>query len=366
MELTRRQFIASAAAGLSALAVGGPAALGDGGPGKYSGEELGTMKEELVRRMKAFGAYDVRIADPAWGFEHGLPESDPLAIWPECRAILVAIVPNPPDFTFIPEWERNPEDIRKIANNVSPGNTRINTINHLVPPIMGKALPAGGRYLMSRGFQVEMGTGPKRRRRGRKKEELQYKMCAYEAGIGVYGRSGFILHPELGNRICIMPLMTDAPLPPDGRIEMETGCHDCGECVKACPAGSYDLEKAYPESYSMRTCARNRNELLMKEGTLCQCCFAACKSPKKSDEELLRWLKDAGAEVERKAKASPEGRIRSKVDRFHRAFRKWREAGGDPAPVVRIMKQFGPMMKKGRFDEAEALIDRAMEIFEKR
>jgi hypothetical protein len=29
---------------------------------------------------------------------------------------------------------------------------------------------------------------------------LPEKLCAYEAGLGVYGRSGLILHPELGNR----------------------------------------------------------------------------------------------------------------------------------------------------------------------
>ncbi|MHC4601100.1 MAG: twin-arginine translocation signal domain-containing protein [Planctomycetota bacterium] len=365
MDMTRREFIAAAAAGVSALAIGGGYALGDEGAGRFTRKELEAMKAGLVGRMKEYGAYDVRIADPLRGFEYGLPESDPLVVWPECRSIICVVVPNPPDFTYIPECERNPEDIRKIANNVSPSNTRINTINHLVPPVMGQALPAGGRYLMGRGFRVETGTGPRRRRRrGRKEPELQYKMCAYEAGIGVYGRAGFIMHPELGNRICIMTLMTDAPLPPDGRIDMTPECNvECGNCVKSCPGGAYDLEKAYPDSYSMRTCARHRNKVLMAEGTLCQSCFAICKSCKKSDEDLEQWLKDKAVEVDQKAKASPEGRIRDKVEKFHEAFRKWREAGNSPAPVVRIMKDFEPLIKRGEYREAEALIDRAMEIF---
>jgi epoxyqueuosine reductase QueG len=34
------------------------------------------------------------------------------------------------------------------------------------------------------------------------------KLCAYEAGLGVYGRSGLIIHPELGNRIGIAVILT--------------------------------------------------------------------------------------------------------------------------------------------------------------
>jgi ferredoxin len=365
MDMTRREFIASTAAGISALALGGPHALGRGDPEKYTKEELVKMKEEVVRRMKEFGAYDVRIADPTRGFEHGLPERHPMKIWPECRSVLSVIVPNPPDKTFVPENERNEEDIRRIANNVAPGNTRIYTINRRVPPLMSRALPAGGRFLMQRGFRVETGTGPKKKSSGGKKEELQYKLCAYEAGIGVYGRSGFIVHPELGNRMCILALMTDAPLPPDGKREVKLGCEDCGECVKSCPAGSYDLKKTYPESYDMRTCARNRHKVLMTEGTLCQSCFATCKACKTTDIELEWWLEDKSAEVARKVLASPEGRLPGKVEKFHRAFRKWREAGGDPTPVVRLMRDFEPLIKKGRLREAEALIDRAMELMKK-
>jgi epoxyqueuosine reductase QueG len=162
-----------------------------------------------------------------------------------------------------------------------------------------------------------------------------------------------------------MALMTDAPLPPDEKRTVELTCEDCGECAKRCPAGAYDLNKTYPDSYDLKTCARHRNEVLMTRGALCQRCFVVCKSCKKSDLELERWLKDKAAEVEQKAKASPEGRLPGKVEKFHRAFGKWREAGNDPAPVVRIMRRFDPLIREGRYEEAEALIDRAMKIFEK-
>jgi epoxyqueuosine reductase QueG len=363
MNLTRRQFIVSTAAGAAAMAIDWQAALGQEPAGKGYGEEMEKMKQELVGRMKGFGAYDVRVADPARGFEHGLPERHPLKLWPGCRSVIVVVTPNAPDFSYIPEDKRNPQDIRRIATDVSPNNTRIYTINRLVPPVMGKALPAGGRFLMRRGFRVKDGAGPKAGRPRGEKEQLQYKMCAYEAGIGVYGRSGFIMHPELGNRICIMTLMTDAPLPPDGKREVKLDCDDCGECVKACTAGAYDAEKIYPDSYDLRTCAGNRNEVLMGKGILCQRCYEVCRASKKTDTELKGWLTARAVEVERKAEESPEGRLPAKVEKFHTAFREWREAGGDPAPVVRIMKDFEPLIRQGKYREAEALIDRAMEIF---
>ena len=160
MKLTRRQFMATAAAGAAALAVDWPAALGQEPGEKSSKEDPVKLKEEMVRRMIEYGAWEVRVADPAQGFEHGVAERHPLKIWPDCKAVIVVITPNAPDFSYIPEDKRNPEDIRKIATDVSPDNTRIYTINRLVPPLMSKALPAGGRVLMRRGFRVENQTGP--------------------------------------------------------------------------------------------------------------------------------------------------------------------------------------------------------------
>lgn len=49
-------------------------------------------------------------------------------------------------------------------------------------------------------------------------------------------------------------------------------------------------DKDYPTSYTVTTCVQSRNEALMKEGGLCQNCFAECPASGKSDEELTVWL----------------------------------------------------------------------------
>ncbi len=47
---------------------------------------------------------------------------------------------------------------------------------------------------------------------------LPEKLSAYGTGLGVYARSGLILHPELGNRIVIGAFLTDVRLEPDGKL----------------------------------------------------------------------------------------------------------------------------------------------------
>ena len=49
---------------------------------------------------------------------------------------------------------------------------------------------------------------------------------------------------------------------------------------------------------------------------------------------------------------------------FDGKFKEWQEAGGNPHRVARIMQDFEPMLNQGRYQEAEALLDRAIEFFE--
>ena len=83
---------------------------------------------------------------------------------------------------------------------------------------------------------------------------LQLKLSAFEAGIGVYGRSGLIIHPVLGNRIRFGGILTDAVLEPGRRLEGFDPCEDCGRCIEMCPAKAFDLTKRYPYSFSQEKC----------------------------------------------------------------------------------------------------------------
>ena len=112
------------------------------------------------------------------------------------------------------------------------------------------------------------------------------KLAAFEAGIGVYGRSGVLIHPVLGSRMALSAIMTDAVLEPDGRLESFEPCKNCDLCIKMCPAEAYDPAKSYPHSWSRETCAPKRAEI-EKSGLYCHNCFAVCPAGKLEDEELF-------------------------------------------------------------------------------
>jgi epoxyqueuosine reductase len=118
-------------------------------------------------------------------------------------------------------------------------------------------------------------------------------LCAYEAGLGVYGRSGLILHPVLGNRITIETLLTDAVLPPDKPLKNFDPCGDCeGLCAKACPGRAFDLAKFYPESWTPAKCRVARERLAGREVS-CGACWAVCPACTIPDDWLIGTLRVA-------------------------------------------------------------------------
>lgn len=131
----------------------------------------------------------------------------------------------------------------------------------------------GLEYLQARGYSFSF-------------LQPQLKLSAFEAGIGVYGRSGLIIHPLLGNRMRLGAIMTDAVLAPDGRLEGFEPCANCDLCITRCPAKAFDPAKHYPHSWSREKCTSKRTDTA-KNGLYCHNCFAVCPAGKLKDEELL-------------------------------------------------------------------------------
>jgi len=74
---------------------------------------------------------------------------------------------------------------------------------------------------------------------------LSFKMAAYLAGLGVFGKGGFLVHPRLGPLNILTCMLTDAPLKCDAPLKMDV-CGDCFECIKSCKYGAFKKES---ESY---------------------------------------------------------------------------------------------------------------------
>jgi epoxyqueuosine reductase QueG len=68
---------------------------------------------------------------------------------------------------------------------------------------------------------------------------LSFKMACYLAGLGVFGKGGFLVHPRLGPINVLACILTDAPLKYGTPLKIDV-CRNCVECIKACKYGAFE------------------------------------------------------------------------------------------------------------------------------
>jgi epoxyqueuosine reductase QueG len=72
---------------------------------------------------------------------------------------------------------------------------------------------------------------------------LSFKMAAYLAGLGVFGKGSFIVHSKLGPLNVLACILTDAQLEYGKPLNVDV-CKDCMECIKACKYGVFKKESS--------------------------------------------------------------------------------------------------------------------------
>ena len=70
--------------------------------------------------------------------------------------------------------------------------------------------------------------------------------------------------------------------------------------------------------------------------------------------------------VSPEATAGPSESIQQKMQQVQQGIQRWQHAGRDPSPVGRIMQEFEPLMQAGKFQEAEAVLDRALALLDEK
>lgn len=68
---------------------------------------------------------------------------------------------------------------------------------------------------------------------------LSLKHAAVAAGLGAFGRSGQVYHPQYGSRLRLAAVVTDAALPPDPVNDALPCPPRCNACQKACPPQAF-------------------------------------------------------------------------------------------------------------------------------
>jgi epoxyqueuosine reductase QueG len=115
---------------------------------------------------------------------------------------------------------------------------------------------------------------------------LSHKMVATRAGVGWIGKSALLVTPELGPRLRLTSVLTNAPLKV-GNPVVESSCGSCQECVKACP-----VEAIRGETWSQKSdradlldvdrCAMKIDGGKIEVGApVCGVCMQVCPKGKK-------------------------------------------------------------------------------------
>lgn len=231
------------------------------------------LKQRLIAEMKRVGAYDVRMADPRIGFEHAQAGQHPLEIMSDCRTVVAfAVAKNDvPDTTYVGARRSVAQQPDEWTANLAVEDPSM-YLGHRVSLLMAAYVILKAQSLLTReGFKVV-----ERFDKTAVKPTLQLKLCAFEAGLGVYGRSGLILHTELGNGMVLGAFLTDAVMSPDGRSGAGDPCGDCRLCVDNCPARAYGPNGEYHGCWSRERCDAACRRLVAEGYSTCNLCWIVC------------------------------------------------------------------------------------------
>jgi len=225
----------------------------------------------------------VRVADPHKGFEKTLEGCHPLDIMKDCRSVVVFAFNIGLDYYLSMDYQN--KNIR---------------LGHLYRDWTGLQLIS---FLRMKGYdarEVPLGFVDE----GKKIARMSFKVAAYEAGIGVFGRPGIIITPEYGPRVNLGVVLTDAKLEPDGHMTGFNPCNNCTICVENCPAKAIREDLSPPSGFRRDRCVGFfdwiRKETKDRDMT-CGYCYEQCPAGElvKETVKIRRWnkLTDADANL---------------------------------------------------------------------
>jgi epoxyqueuosine reductase len=248
------------------------------------------LKNEVNDALRNLGAFKVGVADPQKGFVEALDGCHPRNVMKSCRSVIVYAFNIGMDYYTALDYEHN---------NIRLGHLyRDWTGLQLITFLRKKGLDAAE---VPREFADEKN----------RIALLSFKLAAYEAGIGVFGRPSIIITPEYGPKINIGVVLTDAILKPDGRTENFSPCEHCNVCTRNCPVNAIRSDVPPPKGFDRNKCVSFVDWLKEKtdgQVKLCGICFNKCPAGKVVHETLAvgKWTTLNDLEIEDRKKLATQ------------------------------------------------------------
>ena len=109
---------------------------------------------------------------------------------------------------------------------------------------------------------------------------FSHRLAAAHAGLGWIGKSCSLINPEVGPRLRLGTVLTDAPFEPDSPIENR--CGSCHSCIDACPTRAlhgrgFDPADPLSARFDVQKCYEFFDKVETVYGIgICGLCLASC------------------------------------------------------------------------------------------
>ncbi|MHB1125596.1 MAG: 4Fe-4S double cluster binding domain-containing protein [Bacillota bacterium] len=177
------------------------------------------LKEELCRRAQEWGANLFGVADlePVADYIDDLYGDDFTGMH---RAVVMAVFfPGP------------------VVNQLEEGPTHTylyyyKVLNTLLDDIALRV----SNYLFGQGYTAFPIPASQRVTEDKLAGIFSHRLAGSLAGLGWIGKNCSLVNQEVGPRLRLVTVLTDAPLPPDQPVNPR--CGSCNACAEACPPGA--------------------------------------------------------------------------------------------------------------------------------